>query len=158
MAVKGYRKEPYIQKVCPECGTAFEIPPWAERKRKKTWCTRSCHARWLARTRKTTTGRYQTTDGYILLYRPGHPMATQAGYVFEHRLVAAETIGRLLLASEVVNHKNGIKNDNRPENLEVMLKGQHDSYGWTDQHWQVKCPCCGESFPLRGNVRRVTAP
>jgi hypothetical protein len=52
-------------------------------------------------------------------------MADKHGTVYEHRIVAACKIGRPLLPNEVVHHINGVKDDNRPGNLEVSLRGDH---------------------------------
>jgi hypothetical protein len=60
-----------------------------------------------------------------MIYRPEHPNAQQPyGYVPEHRLIMEERIGRYLRAEETVHHKNGVRTDNRIENLEL----------WADNH------------------------
>ena len=69
-------------------------------------------------------GGRSITKGYVRLYTPDHPNAIQ-GKVFEHRLVAEKTLGRYLTKDEVVHHLNGIKDDNRPENLEVTNRKDH---------------------------------
>lgn len=69
-------------------------------------------------------GRVIDTKGYVLVFAPDHPAVVNR-YVPEHRLVMEQVLGRYLEAYEEVHHKNGIITDNRPENLEVMTKGEH---------------------------------
>ena len=65
-------------------------------------------------------------DGYIYIYSPTHPNKTKNGYILEHRLVMEKHIGRQLLTTEVVHHINGIKTDNRIENLILYSScGEH---------------------------------
>jgi hypothetical protein len=70
-------------------------------------------------------GRILHGSGYILIYKPDHPFCTKLGYVMEHRLVLEEKLGRYLNKNEYPHHKNGIKTDNRPENIELVTHNIH---------------------------------
>lgn len=69
-------------------------------------------------------GRTTHSKGYIYLRTKEHPNGGKEGYVFEHILVMEKILGRNLAFGENVHHINGIKNDNRPENLELWVKAQ----------------------------------
>ena len=70
------------------------------------------HPRWKG-------GRWLMKNGYIAIRNINHPRAMANGYVYEHVLVAEKKHGRPILSTENVHHINGIKDDNRPENLVV---------------------------------------
>ena len=71
-------------------------------------------------------GKSKTKAGYVLLRAVGHPRATKRGaYVFEHVLVYENFIGRLLVDGEVIHHKDGNKENNNLENLELITPEKH---------------------------------
>lgn len=89
-----------------------------------------------ARSKSWLGGVNRDKHGYVNVYCPDHPSCVDKNkkraekangkffgkhyYVREHRLVMEKRLGRYLLDNEVVHHKNGIKDDNRLENLEVF--------------------------------------
>lgn len=74
-------------------------------------------------------GRTVDKDGYVLVkVGPDDPMASMRnseGYVREHRLVVARSIGRPLTIDEDAHHRNEVKDDNRLENLQLMTASEH---------------------------------
>lgn len=70
-------------------------------------------------------GGRRMMKGYVEIRMPDHPNA-RGGYMLEHRVVMERMIGRLLRPEEVVHHKNAIRSDNRPENLQLYSSnGEH---------------------------------
>lgn len=64
---------------------------------------------------------------------PEHPRAkAPTAYVFEHILVMEEMLGRHLHPEESVHHLNGVRDDNRPENLELWTRPQPSGIRATD--------------------------
>lgn len=66
-------------------------------------------------------GRWKSSRGYVYVHYPDyHSYKTRKYYVGEHILVVERSLGRQLVKPEVVHHLNGVKDDNRIENLLVL--------------------------------------
>jgi hypothetical protein len=87
-------------------------------------------------------GKFKDGHGYIKVLTPTHPYGSAKKYVFEHRLVMEKKLGRYLKPYEMVHHKNGVRDDNREENLQVLYKA-HYPLGY-----EVECPHCSKKFTV----------
>lgn len=109
------RKHP--DKVCAQCGREFK-----PRRASSRYCSRPCAWANNGGHNRKNESWWTNSKGYI------EGRVTIAGKkvrVKQHRYIAEQILGRALLPNEDVHHKNGIKTDNRPENLEVLSHGQH---------------------------------
>ncbi|CAH2606430.1 HNHc domain-containing protein (plasmid) [Rhodovastum atsumiense] len=73
--------------------------------------------------------RFLQKSGYVTVRVPANfpgAVRMQRGFwwIMEHRMVMQNMIGRPLRMNENVHHKNGIRHDNRPENLELWVTSQ----------------------------------
>jgi len=112
---------------CPSCGILID------RKAKLCHhCTvkkRGSKYKGLNRYRNGPHKQYMKVNGYIKEYCPNHPNCDNHGVVPQHRLVMEGMIGRYLEGNEIVHHLNGVRDDNRPQNLALVKAHSHTS--WT---------------------------
>ena len=142
----------WLNMTCPICGKKFHLKPYAANKGKTHYCSVACRAiaqkeycvgegnsqygKTGERSSKWNGGRRRWC-GYWMVQCPGHPFGRGPNeYVFEHRIVAEQYLltednsvlidgKRYLSPRFVVHHKNEVTDDNRPENLQVMTKSEH---------------------------------
>lgn len=156
-------------RTCPQCGSPFEVIP----SRKVAFCSHGCWGKHHSAERSSRwKGGKTHSAGYVLVrLAPGdffYPMATKPnGTVREHRLVMAQHLGRCLMPFEIVHHKNGVKTDNRIENLQLAgsigehslghSKGYRDGYrsGYRDGSERQVKQLRDEIRLLRWELRQV---
>ena len=75
--------------------------------------------------RRPLNTRFVDKDGYVRI-KVSQPDVWQ----FEHRVLMEQELGRLLLSTEIVHHKNEIRDDNRCDNLQLMSRMEHSVHHW----------------------------
>ena len=119
-------KHKYIWAICPTCNNTRWVE-LASGKARSFLCA-SC-SRMAYGNKNWKGGRHNDSYGYVLVYLYPtnffYPMANSKHYVFEHRLIMARHLGRCLQSWEVIHHKNGIRDDNQLENLELITRHGH---------------------------------
>jgi len=129
----GSAKHEYIWLACLECGKqrwvnircgkpAFDICQKCKYKYTAKKISGEKHYKWKG-------GKTLTPEGYVeVIIEPDSffsPLIKHDNRGFEHRLVMAKHLGRLLHPWEIVHHKNGIRDDNRLVNLELLTASEH---------------------------------
>lgn len=120
---------------CIECHADFV----RTKKSKGEYCSRECFYE-----RTVPTGTRKRMNGYMVMKVPAGTSgtitrgSTMDRWMFEHRYVMAQYLGRDLLPTEHVHHRNGNKTDNRLENLELWKTRHLKGVRQVDYH----CPGC----------------
>jgi len=122
-----------------ESGKGWKTPTPAHR-----WNKDDLPNQWGERNTNWKGGKRRGKSGYVEVTIPiGHPLqyTSKHRYIMEHRLVMERHLGRYLEPQERVHHRNGIKDDNRIENLEIVAGKVHLG--------SVTCPHCQNTFKIR---------
>lgn len=108
------------RRICSECG--------GSKSKESALCVRCNNQRHRGeRSRAWRGGRHLNGDGYVMLWCPEHPRAGKRGYVREHIKVWTDAHGPLL-PGWTVHHLNGIRDDNRLDNLAAVPPGANKSF------------------------------
>ncbi len=110
-------KDELVKCACGHCDKVFK--KYSDRGYKRTFYTG--HKKY----RKSV---YKHKSGYEHVLDHSNPNSWENGYGLGHRLKLSDYLGRPLEKWEYIHHKNGIKDDNRPENLQIMTKSGHTSF------------------------------
>ena len=121
------------RRTCQGCGKEFDFHWSGHKAHKGEYCSLQCSGRarrGVAKPQMRGENHPSWKGGRVRWGKEGYVAIRVDGeYVLEHRKVMADHIGRPLTKDETVHHKNGVKDDNRIENLELKIgrHGKHQS-------------------------------
>ena len=116
------------EKLCTKCDRKKKEtadPSRVDKRRHQTMMSnRRVKGKDLNAPKRIKKGWWKTALGYVMIWRPDHPNANSNGCINEHTFVMTQHIGRALRDGENVHHINGVRDDNRIENLELWHRSQ----------------------------------
>ena len=125
-----WNKKEKVTIKCNACNKLFEVCPY--RKDTAKYCSIKCLGKKDKKGKENPNykgGERKNTAGYVYILKPDHPFCNNRGYVRRSHLVMEQKLGRYLKPEEIVHHRNGIRDDDRPENLKLFANNdKHMSF------------------------------
>ena len=141
---------------CVVCGKEISVKPSDLKLGRGKYCSNECKGENHLRDKNPRwKGGEVTMQGYVFILSPNHYRADRRGYVKRAVLVAEKKYGRMLQKGELVHHKNKIKNDDSPDNLEIIRKGYHNVIHFSKIPRAVKCRNCNTEFIDKRSQHRI---
>lgn len=131
---KHFSHKKRADKTCVICGKSFRPKYWSN-----ITCSKECLSKhrsiirrkekilWDGVEKKNMWKIDKVVDnhGYLYAMCPQHPKALKNGYIYLHRLVMENYLGRLLKEDEVIHHKDLNRKNNSIDNLMVLTQSEH---------------------------------
>lgn len=121
--------------ICTWEGCKAQTGPAQSKRRARLYCPDHLPLALARGARNRQPDRHVNVNGYVMVRVDGTLVA-------EHRVVMAEMLGRALRKGESVHHRNGHRDDNRPENLELWIGPVRNGIRASD----IVCPHCSRPY------------
>lgn len=149
-------------RICPVCNKEFYVAKWQIEDTKRnqgTYCSVECKNKSITGMKfhmaETPQLVIPHAQGYILEWVGYDYPNNKSGRVLQHRLIMERHLGRYLNNNEEIHHINGIKTDNRIENLKIVTPSIHQKLYHKDRlilqpkpKTTIYCPECGKPREL----------
>ena len=149
---------------CHECGRRFYVQAFIVRSSENVgrYCSWNCSRKAIARRQIKPLAqrpKYTSRQGYVMVPVSSGRSDGMNNHRAEHRLVMEASLGRSIESWEHVHHINGIKHDNRIENLQLMTNSEHQKIHaeTPGPRFELTCNHCGNAYlvkPYKKDISR----
>lgn len=115
-----------INKQCIQCGNGFKVHRY--RLDTAKYCSKQCQL-------KSLKGKFKANGHERIMHNGYTQIRINGEYVYKHRWMMEKFLGRKLLPTEIVHHRDGNRQNNTYSNFKRMDKKKHDTIE-TKRRWE----------------------